>query len=297
MQHFKTNLIKKEFTEGIPGHVTDARYFYFDIENADQADFRILCGGYEKCAPDFSLNRRNLAFYTVKFTLGGKGTFIHNNKTYPLGFGSLTLFGPQTPHQFRTEPHDPIEHIFIIFTGKQAAELLNLNRLADRHCVQVSNPPFVASVMEHILQIGLEKPPYAQDLCQHYLKSLLLEQTEPPAETEQNDRALISFQKCKHYLEQHYTNISSASQLAQECNLDIRYIARLFRRYGHKRPHDYLMQLKMNKAANLLLTTHLSIKEIARMTGIDDPYHFSRAFKKIFKVAPSEYRQSFIGTQ
>jgi len=292
MRPFKTQLIKKEFTDGIPGHVADACYFYFDIEQADQDDLRILCGGYEKCAPDFALNRRNLAFYTVKFTLGGKGVFIHDNKTYPLGFGSLTLFGPRTPHQFKTDPNDPMEHIFIVFTGKQAAGLLDINRLGERRCIQVSNPPFIASLMEHILHIGVEKPPYAQDLCQHYLKSLLLEQTEPAAGTEQNDRAWMSFQKCKRHLEQHFDTIVSAGQLAQECDLDIRYIARLFRRYGQMRPHDYLMQLKMNKAANLLLTTQFSIKQIAAMTGIDDPYHFSRAFKKKFGFAPQSYRHN-----
>lgn len=297
MQYQKTDFIKKEFTEGIPGHVAKARYFYFDIDQADQSDLRILCGGYEQCAPDFALNRRNLAFYTVKFTLGGKGVFICNNKTYPLGFGSLTVFGPQTPHQFKTDPSDPMEHIFLVFTGKQAAGLLNLNRLGSRHCIQVSNPPFIAALMEHILHVGLEKPPYAQDLCQSYLESLLLEQIESPAETEQNDRALASFQKCKHHLEQHFAAISSPAQLAEECHLDIRYIARLFRRYKQIRPHDYLMQLKMNKAASLLLTTHLSIKHIAQMTGIEDPYHFSRVFKKVFRVAPSEYRQSFIEPQ
>lgn len=286
-------IIKKEFTEGTPGHVVQARYFYFDADCGRNVKLHILCGGYEKCAPDFALNRKNLAFYTVKFTLGGKGLFCHNNKTYPLNFGSLTAFGPRIPHQFKTDPTDPMEHIFIVFMGQQAERLFNAGALGENYSIHVPNPQFTATLLEQILKTGVEKPPFAQEICRGYLASLLLEQARIRDDSSSGG-SLESFLKCKGYLDSHFTNISSVAQLAEQCCLDIRYIARLFRRYEQMRPYDYLMRLKMDKAANLLLTTNFSIKQIARMTGLEDPYHFSRLFKKIFKIAPSEYRRSFI---
>lgn len=292
MNNYRHEIIKKEFAEGTPGHVVQARYFYFDIAHIDQVQLHILCGGYERCAPDFELDRKNLAFYTVKFTLGGKGTFTCKNRTHPLSFGSLTVFGPQTPHQFKTDPADPMEHIFIVFTGQQAGNLLDINHLADRRCIQVANPPFIAALTERILHVGLENPPFAQELCQQYLKSLLMEQTESDSQFNHDSDALDSFFRCKQYLDCHFADIHSVGQLAEACHLDIRYIARLFRRYKQLRPYDYLMQLKMNKAANLLLTKNFSVKQIAQMTGFDDPCHFSRIFKKSFSISPTEYRRS-----
>jgi AraC-like DNA-binding protein len=57
-----------------------------------------------------------------------------------------------------------------------------------------------------------------------------------------------------------------------------------------KKPHECLMQLKMNKAANLLITSKFNINQIAKMTGIKDAYHFSRLFKKRFNISPTQYR-------
>jgi transcriptional regulator GlxA family with amidase domain len=68
----------------------------------------------------------------------------------------------------------------------------------------------------------------------------------------------------------------------------------LFKRYSDNSPHEYLTRLKLNKAANMLLTSRLTIKEIAREVGFDDPYHFSRNFKKFHKLSPKYYRNIHI---
>jgi transcriptional regulator GlxA family with amidase domain len=80
--------------------------------------------------------------------------------------------------------------------------------------------------------------------------------------------------------------------LAEECSFDIRYIARLFKKYAGIRPYDYLMKLKTDNALNLLVTSNLSIKKIAFMSGFTDPGHFSRVFKKRFDLSPESYRKA-----
>jgi len=294
MRNSANSTIKKEYTEGVPGHVIHARYFYFDTESAKGNSLGILCGGYEKCAMDFELNRKNFPFYTVEFTVRGKGSFACHGKTYPLRYGTLTGYGPKAPHHFKTDPADPMEHIFIIFMGQDAGKLFEKSILHSVPSILVSNPDLTLSIMEHILKIGFDKSARAEEIICNYLRAILLEQTDSPLAVNPNRLSLENFQRCKNYLDHHFETIHSSSQLAEECSLNIRYIARLFKRYKQMRPHKYLIQLKMNKAANLLLTTTLSIKQVAQMIGLEDPYHFSRLFKKSFKKAPSQYRQSFI---
>jgi AraC family transcriptional regulator, regulatory protein of adaptative response / methylphosphotriester-DNA alkyltransferase methyltransferase len=53
---------------------------------------------------------------------------------------------------------------------------------------------------------------------------------------------------------------------------------------------SYLRRLRMAKAADLLATTALPVKEIARRVGYGDPSQFSKAFKRIYGVSPSESR-------
>lgn len=297
MSYFSSRPIKKVFTEGTPGHVDKARYFYFDTQDASQKSLSILCGGHEKCAGDFELNRSHFPFYTIEFTIGGKGSFVCGNQTHPLYYGKLTGYGPNTPHHFKADSTDPMEHIFIIFLGRDAGTLFKQSILHSKNSILTTEPDFIGSLMRHILKVGFDKPGNAEQIICCYLRAILLGQTDASPAIHSVSPSMESFSRCKSYLDHHFEHIDSCAQLAQNCHLDIRYIARLFKRYKQMRPYDYLIQLKMNKAASLLLTTNFSIKQIAQMTGIEDPYHFSRVFKKIFKVAPSEYRQSFMEPQ
>lgn len=56
-------------------------------------------------------------------------------------------------------------------------------------------------------------------------------------------------------------------------------------------PNDYIKHFRMNKALELLRDDTLSISQVSYMIGIDDPYYFSRSFKKHFGLTPSQYRK------
>jgi transcriptional regulator GlxA family with amidase domain len=58
---------------------------------------------------------------------------------------------------------------------------------------------------------------------------------------------------------------------------------------------DYFIRLRIHKACQLLDTTGLSVKEIARLTGYADALYFSRAFKTVVELSPAKYRQQHKG--
>jgi len=284
------NIIKKEFTAGSPGHVRNAKYFYFDNIKKRNTSLAILCGGYEQCESDFEISRTKFPFFAIVYTISGKGTFTLNSKDYSLHYGSLSAFGPNIPYKYVTNAQNPMEQIFIIFIGSQAKSLFEKSKLKENVVITVSNPESTLSILKQIQENGFNQNEYTQEICCNYLISLLLEQANIKTNAHPNSVSYDSFWKCKNYLENNFTKIESSNQLAQECCLDIRYVARLFRKYEQKKPYECLMQLKMNKAANLLITSKFNINQIAKMTGIKDAYHFSRLFKKRFKISPTQYR-------
>jgi len=148
---------------------------------------------------------------------------------------------------------------------------------------------------QKILNIGLQKPVFSQEICCSYLRILLLEQAASPS----NPTAYISismstYQKCKRYIDSNFSAIQSPGEVANKCNIDVRYMASLFKKYGHISPIHYIMRLKLNKAANLLLTTDFKIKDIANHVGFYDPYHFSKNFKRFHGRSPNTYRSHHI---
>jgi AraC family transcriptional regulator of arabinose operon len=65
----------------------------------------------------------------------------------------------------------------------------------------------------------------------------------------------------------------------------------LFRSQTGQAPLNFQMQLRMAKARELLDTSELAIARIAEQCGYQDPYYFSRIFKKTHSISPARYRQ------
>jgi hypothetical protein len=68
-------------------------------------------------------------------------------------------------------------------------------------------------------------------------------------------------------------------------------LTELFKAQTGYAPKDYFTRLKMHHASQLLNGTNLSVKEIAEKVGFEDPLHFSRVFKQINALSPTEHRK------
>lgn len=292
MQDPEQKKIKRQYTSGRPGNVLDADYFYYDTAPNDIKDMAIVCGGHEKCAPDFDICRNTYPYFFIKFTVSGKGTLRINSQTLALETGVLTGFGPGTPHHYRADSGNPMSHIFVTFLGNECQDLFAKSALAEKHYIKVENPDETMALFQRILQLGLDKKEFSQEICCAYLRILLLEHTSASMRGKASQPiSKGTFQVCKRYIDMNFSSIKSPGEIAYHCNIDVRYLSVLFKRYCHTSPSQYLMRLKLNKAANLLLTTDLAIKEVALKIGFDDPYHFSRNFKKVHGHSPNDYRK------
>lgn len=84
----------------------------------------------------------------------------------------------------------------------------------------------------------------------------------------------------------------SASDAACAVNLSKNYFVKLFRDESGQNFWDYVTDLRINKAKELLRDTTLAVGEISGRVGYESPYHFSRKFKSIVGVTPNEFRNS-----
>lgn len=103
------------------------------------------------------------------------------------------------------------------------------------------------------------------------------------------------------YLENLAGNISANPEknvdfqvCAAECGVTIIHFRRIFREYTGLPPQQFLLHARLNRAAELLISTELSVKEIAYTTGWEDEYYFSRQFRQKFLIAPLRYRREAV---
>lgn len=82
------------------------------------------------------------------------------------------------------------------------------------------------------------------------------------------------------------------TRYAEECGISERNFYSAFKKWSGKTPVDYRNEIRTTAAASLLTSTNLSVSEIAFKTGFEDPYYFSRVFKKKYGVSPAVYRKN-----
>jgi AraC family transcriptional regulator, arabinose operon regulatory protein len=92
------------------------------------------------------------------------------------------------------------------------------------------------------------------------------------------------------YMKQHLDQALRVCTLAALANLSPSRFTEVFREQTGSSPHQYLNRLRVHQACQLLDSTGLSLKEIAAGLGYQDQFHFSRAFKAVQEMSPSEYR-------
>lgn len=82
-------------------------------------------------------------------------------------------------------------------------------------------------------------------------------------------------------------------QLARKAGTNEFVLKKGFREIFGKPVYQYLLQRRMEKAMDLLLSTHLPVREIAMLVGYEDASAFTRAFKRVFSLLPAMVRKDF----
>jgi two-component system response regulator YesN len=93
-----------------------------------------------------------------------------------------------------------------------------------------------------------------------------------------------------NYLNNNYYYDISLNDVAKNVNLSYNYLSKVFKDEIGKSFIDFLTELRLEKSMKLLADESISIKEICQKIGYNDPNYYSKAFKKITGMTPTEYR-------
>lgn len=107
-------------------------------------------------------------------------------------------------------------------------------------------------------------------------------------------RRLEQIKPTIHFMESHMADKINLHKLAEKAHLSTVQFSRIFKTITGATPMDYLNQIRVQKAVDLLLTTSETIMEIAMKVGFTDSNYFSRIFKKYRDVTPREFRRKYV---
>ncbi|WP_242856089.1 helix-turn-helix transcriptional regulator [Ruminiclostridium josui] len=107
-----------------------------------------------------------------------------------------------------------------------------------------------------------------------------------------NKSIKLILRKAIDYIQDHYNEQVTLNEVAENIYVSTFYISRMFKKELGKSFVDYLNDVRIDKAKELLKDVRYKTYEVAEKVGISDPHYFSKLFKKYSGMTPSEYRDS-----
>jgi AraC-like DNA-binding protein len=248
--------------------------------------------------------------YELHLFLEGKGQFLLNRSKYTITGNRLFLTKPREFHSILPDAvQSPISYYAVLFEP-QENEDRDLLVLFEG----ISGPMTIDGrerfLMEDLYHLTREQSPEKQRAAEYLLLSLLfrwgglLKTGETPQEhcKTGEERNLPGFtrtdpggyvNRALTMMEKSIREKLNVAVLANKLGLSEEHFIRLFHRRLGITPFQYFIRLKIEAASAYLSSTRLKVQSVADHFGFENPFHFSRIFKKCTGLSPVEYRRTF----
>ncbi len=270
------------------------RSFYLDLAPPAEAPLAVVCGGFERCHPDYLIDRANFPYFGLEFVATGSGSLQLGGQNVHLRTGLVFCYGPGIPHRIAADRADPPSKYFVDFVGADAIRMLAGCRLAPGGWCHVDSPGDIQRAFDDLVSDGSRGGHMANDLAGARLHYLMLRIAAALTPAHKDHTASFStYRRCRQHIEEHHVRLTQLSGTARECHVSEAYLCRLFKRYDRQTPYELLTRLRMNRAAKLLEDPSRTVKQVAADLAFRDAFHFSRTFKNVFGMSPRGFRETF----
>lgn len=275
----------------LSGYVTD-----IDEDIVDQKNFIAVnsCGYYKlvKLESYETIRLQGRSDFQLLYIYKGSADFRINGEMHCLKEGSLVIYYPHEPQYYLYHLSDKPEVYWLHFSGADIENHLYLLGFKD-------NPWFNAGVKNEyitifdkiIKELQLRRVRFFE-LSNLYALELLSLMSRNMCESSVNKH--INTEQIQNVIEHMYKNFNisqSISDYARLCNMSTCWFINCFKAYTGMTPQQYITDIRISKAKELLLYSSFNISEIASIVGYENPFYFSRIFKKNTSLSPREYKK------
>lgn len=252
--------------------------------------------GEEQCYPSHYFPPTVRDFYLLHYIISGKGTFSCSGKTYNLGAGNMFFISPGELVAYSANSEDPWRYMWVGFHGDDAEQFVNEIGFSQSNPIQ--NFPDNKNIVKYIGDmISIEQTSLygtdckLQGLLYMFLGELLSQKSGQSDISDVTPSGEVVIQKSIQFMTSNFSSPNlTVAFLAHRYNFDRSYFSRIFKEITGITPHQYLLNIRMQKALELLFMTNLSITQVANSVGYNDYVVFSKSFKAKQKCSPKQLR-------
>ena len=254
-------------------------------------------GKLDAIAPHSS-SREGLQSFLCFVVLDGVGKLYYENHEYSIKKGDCVFINCQNTYTHMTgvDGEKLWDLQWCHFYGVTLPDIYN--KYLERGGKPVFHPAKVKEIiqtMDSIYEIA-ESDDYIRDMRINdklsYLLTLLMEESWHP-DSAVKKKKKMEIVKIKEYLDENYNRKVSLDELCSKFYINKYYMMKLFSEAYGTTINNYANSVRVTKAKQLLRFSDKRMDEISSELGFEDANYFSRLFKKVEGMSPSEYRKKW----
>lgn len=267
-------------------------YNEFDSHNFD---LNVDHYGAEQCDSGYSFGPTIRDNYVLHFITNGKGKILINGETTELTAGDIFVLPKNQSIFYQADENTPWTYTWVGFSGSRAETILSQTRLLEKYFLHSHLESEILKKMIDINQTEVQSLPMITELILighlNQLLAALVQEFPNDSLKEASTLAKTYVHHAIKIIHSQYNSPLKVSAIAEKLALSRSYLYKIFKQETGYSIKDYIVQVKMNHACQLLANPDLSITEIANSVGYQDPLTFSSAFKNQYHQSPSDYRK------
>lgn len=241
----------------------------------------------ERNAPTWFRNDR-CQYYVIVVVPEGEIRYYGEGQTFILR-GSKVLVIPQgTDYSFKTTANCHYKKISLFLLGVDLNAITSSLGLDRMETITIPDIDYVVSSMRKIDTLLQNNNPESMPVMAGMAFELLNRLSMFKIRT---DRKSLLFQMVKSRLSSDFRRAVKVSSLAEEFNISVITLERMFKKELNTTPAKYRISRKISRAQELLEHSNLSTKEIAYELGYCHQFHFSNEFRRVTGTSPDKYRK------
>lgn len=233
--------------------------------------------------------------HIVHFVLEGTGTFFRDGKTYALAAGKAFVITPKNLIRYEATKESSWKYCWLSFTGTDCDTLFEQCGFTENNAVFDFQESDIRPLLDELAFLRKEKPQLspAYPLAALSMSFEVLKNCAARLRVDEPKKQVSSsiVDTAVAYMQANLHKPMSISALCADLCISRTYFSTLFETTLKQPPYQYLQNLRIQKASELLLSDlNRHVYEIAEMVGFSSTAQFCKAFHKVIGCRPSEFR-------
>ncbi|WP_270166824.1 AraC family transcriptional regulator [Paenibacillus sp. SYP-B4298] len=218
----------------------------------------------------------------VELFIKGRGFFELEQQVLEVTEGSVLWHQSGDTTIYKTDVEQPYACIVVAFRDDGAPPVPRASQWLDRATYQ--------EFIDQILTEYYSQSPDLHKLACYIYGQLYWNCQSPLGSLQQQNKRIREIQLLMDWIEQHFMEPIRLELLAELSGISLPHLHTVFKQHTGQSPYQYIQARRLKEAKILLVSTPLSVKEIATKSGFRDVGHFCRVFKQSVGVTAQSFR-------